>query len=414
MSNNSVYLVNVDGRLQMNQETVFTSPPICNQQPSNGNELANKNYVDSHAGTTGPTGAAGTNGVTGPTGSQGPTGIIGVTGINFGDYLYWNSSTWVVGDNNIKLGSLAGQTNQQVNAIAIGTSSGNYSQQAGAIAIGTNSGNYSQQAGAIAIGQGSGRSYQQTNAIAIGTSAGQTSQQSNAIAIGSSAGRNLQQINAISIGNLSGNSSQQSYAIAIGYNAGNNLQQSYAIAIGANAGVINQPTNSIVINASSTTISGITGSSCYIAPIRNNTGGGNGVLVYDATNFEVCQNTNKTFVINHPKDETKYLVHSCLEGPEAGVYYRGKDTIVNGEYKTIELPNYVSDLASDFSIQLTPIYCGKKLEQLYATPIENNSFRVYGENCSFWWLVQGKRFDIEVDPLKSSVDVKGSGPYKWI
>ena len=32
----------------------------------------------------------------------------------------------------------------------------------------------------------------------------------------------------------------------------------------------------------------------------------------------------KTFVIDHPDDENKYLVHVCLEGPEAGVYYRGK------------------------------------------------------------------------------------------
>jgi hypothetical protein len=37
----------------------------------------------------------------------------------------------------------------------------------------------------------------------------------------------------------------------------------------------------------------------------------------------------KTFIIEHPIDTSKYLIHACLEGPEAGVYYRGKATIDN-------------------------------------------------------------------------------------
>jgi len=122
----------------------------------------------------------------------------------------------------------------------------------------------------------------------------------------------------------------------------------------------------------------------------------------------------KSFVINHPDDENKYLVHACLEGSEAGVYYRGIGEITNNISATIHLPSYVRNLANSFTIQLTPIYSGKKIEQLYASKIENNSFNVYGENCEFYWLVQGKRCDIEVEPLKSSTIVKGNGPYTWI
>jgi hypothetical protein len=122
----------------------------------------------------------------------------------------------------------------------------------------------------------------------------------------------------------------------------------------------------------------------------------------------------KSFIINHPVDEAKYLVHACLEGPEAGVYYRGKGEILNNKYITINLPDYVENLATDFTIQITPIYCGKKIEQLYTSEVINNSFNVYGENCSFYWLVQGKRNNIEIEPLKSNVNVKGNGPYKWI
>jgi hypothetical protein len=54
------------------------------------------------------------------------------------------------------------------------------------------------------------------------------------------------------------------------------------------------------------------------------------------------------------------------------------------------------------------------LKQLYSSRIENNSFQVYGENCEFYWIVQGKRLDVEVEPLKNKISVKGSGPYTWI
>jgi hypothetical protein len=51
---------------------------------------------------------------------------------------------------------------------------------------------------------------------------------------------------------------------------------------------------------------------------------------------------------------------------------------------------------------------------LYTSKVVNNSFTVNGQNCEFFWLVQGKRTNIDVEPFKSSVDVKGTGPYKWI
>jgi hypothetical protein len=78
------------------------------------------------------------------------------------------------------------------------------------------------------------------------------------------------------------------------------------------------------------------------------------------------------------------------------------------------LPDYVEALAHDFTVQITPIFNGKKTNPLYTSEVENNSFTVYGENCKFFWFVQGKRNDIDVEPLKKNVDVKGTGPYRWI
>ena len=127
---------------------------------------------------------------------------------------------------------------------------------------------------------------------------------------------------------------------------------------------------------------------------------------------------SKTFVIDHPYDETKYLVHACLEGPESGVYYRGEGIISDNISITIDLPYYVEKLATNFTVQVTQIYEDENSENtsvnLKCSRVKNGQFKVYGENCGFFWIVYGTRNTIPVEPLKSETDVKGSGPYKWI
>ena len=123
---------------------------------------------------------------------------------------------------------------------------------------------------------------------------------------------------------------------------------------------------------------------------------------------------SKTFIINHPIDPNRYLVHGCLEGPEVGVYYRGISEIVNNESLTIELPSYVSRWAKDFIVNVTAIYDGKIKIYAVSQVDENGKFNVYGENGKFNWIAIGKRDSLIVEPLKSEINVKGSGPYKWI
>jgi|MesohylFT_1024984.scaffolds.fasta_scaffold05084_2 hypothetical protein len=124
---------------------------------------------------------------------------------------------------------------------------------------------------------------------------------------------------------------------------------------------------------------------------------------------------SKTFIVNHPLDASKYLIHACLEGPEAGVYYRGKTTIENNESVTIQLPDYVAPLATNFTIQITSIYSKERSEPNFfeVSEIENNSFTVYGKNGSFYWYVYGMKNEILVEPYKNSIVVNGNGPYKW-
>jgi hypothetical protein len=132
----------------------------------------------------------------------------------------------------------------------------------------------------------------------------------------------------------------------------------------------------------------------------------------------------KSFVINHPLNTDKYLVHACLEGPESGVYYRGKGVIENNVSVEIEMPDYASALATDFTIQVTPIFNASnatvngltKLLVYNVSDIINNRFTVYGENGSFFWTVVGRRMDatFNIEPLKTDVQLKGDGPYLYI
>ena len=122
----------------------------------------------------------------------------------------------------------------------------------------------------------------------------------------------------------------------------------------------------------------------------------------------------KTFIIDHPIDSNRYLVHGCLEGPELGIYYRGKASIID-DVVTIHLPDYVRAIGSEFTVQITPIFNGVKRTTNYeVTEVLDGSFSVYGPSGDFFWHVYGKRSNLQVEPIKSEVEVKGSGPYQWL
>jgi hypothetical protein len=135
-------------------------------------------------------------------------------------------------------------------------------------------------------------------------------------------------------------------------------------------------------------------------------------LVYDASTNEIAYNTTKTFVIDHPSDHQKYLVHACLEGPEAGVYYRGSGFIQADSSTTVLLPYYVDKIATNFTVHLTPL--GKKAS-LWSSKVLNNQFTVYSDSqVEFNYIVYGTRIEIETEPSKKDFIINGSGPYAWL
>ena len=113
----------------------------------------------------------------------------------------------------------------------------------------------------------------------------------------------------------------------------------------------------------------------------------------DVTANGITLSSRKDFDIPHPTKDGWRLRHVCLEGPEAGVYIRGK---LKGT--TITVPEYWKGLVDEDSItvHLTPIGSG---QNLYVDSIEWGR-RIQVRNASggpieCFYLIQGERKDGE-------------------
>jgi hypothetical protein len=117
----------------------------------------------------------------------------------------------------------------------------------------------------------------------------------------------------------------------------------------------------------------------------------------DINNFNTINANVKNFDIVHPvKGEPWRLQYTSLEGPEAGVYLRGKTT-----EKIIKLPDYWTGLVHDDSVtvQLTPI--GGPCVH-YVVEVTDNKVYIDCQdgqpNC--YYTIYGKRKDVEGPKLE--------------
>jgi hypothetical protein len=87
----------------------------------------------------------------------------------------------------------------------------------------------------------------------------------------------------------------------------------------------------------------------------------------------------KNFVVRDPLDDSKFLFHSCLEGPEHGVFYRGEVT-TEGGVAEVALPDYFEALnyPEDRSILLTQVFEDDDVELalLAGSRIVDGKFRI--------------------------------------
>ena len=103
----------------------------------------------------------------------------------------------------------------------------------------------------------------------------------------------------------------------------------------------------------------------------------------------------KSFVIDHPTKPGMRLRYGSLEGPENGVYIRGR---LSGN-NTIELPAYWTKLVdpNSITVDLTPM---GKHQKLYVERIENNTVVVgngnlFGKDIDCFYTVWAERCDVE-------------------
>ncbi len=115
----------------------------------------------------------------------------------------------------------------------------------------------------------------------------------------------------------------------------------------------------------------------------------------------------KNFVIDHPLKKGYQLVHSSLEGPEVGVYYRGTARLLNGKTKVI-LPDYFDVLTRDRSATVLLTARGATPFLLSYDGFDEKGFVVHGTlpDGEFDWEVKATRQDvppIEVERIKQQL-----------
>ena len=131
----------------------------------------------------------------------------------------------------------------------------------------------------------------------------------------------------------------------------------------------------------------------------------------------------KTFIIQHPNQSNKFLVHATLEGPENAVFYRGTAELTDGETE-ITLPPYFESLtkAEGRTIVLSNVdgFDQLAIKTTQGKQIYQGRFTVFAENPNskqrFNWEVKAVRNDVDqlqTEPDKTDLTVANFGPYTF-
>jgi hypothetical protein len=103
--------------------------------------------------------------------------------------------------------------------------------------------------------------------------------------------------------------------------------------------------------------------------------------------------TVKSFVIEHPNKPGWKLRHGTLEGPENGVYVRGRT-----KERTVKLPEYWKNLVDESSItvHLTPIGSPSVI-YVVTTSISEFSVECLDNDIEYYYKAQAERTDFTFD-----------------
>lgn len=121
------------------------------------------------------------------------------------------------------------------------------------------------------------------------------------------------------------------------------------------------------------------------------------------------RSTLKSFSIAHPLRPGEQLLHGSLEGPEAGVYYRGEG-VLDGGTAVVRLPDYFEALTrpENRTVQLTAK--GQEPFLLSYEDVADGRFIVHGSKSDgrFAWEVRAVRADVAPLVVESGPRSPGS------
>ena len=254
----------------------------------------------------------------------------------------------------------------------------------------------------IVLGTNAGRQVAEIeNSVILGTQAGEYASGRQNVNLGNLAGQYSNGINNVYVGTLNGKDLVGSFNVIVGSQSASSLGfSSFSVLIGS---FLETPTTDNYLAIGN-------GSNPLI------TGNFNDRNLFINGNLFVNGNS-KTFVINHPTKNNKYLVHACLEGPENAVFYRGHINIEK-QWGLGILPEYFRKLVhhNSVTVQLTPV---KSLANvcLWDIDFDKNEFYIKGsEDCKVAYHVFATRKDISdlVFEVDAAIPFKGDGPYTYI
>jgi hypothetical protein len=133
-----------------------------------------------------------------------------------------------------------------------------------------------------------------------------------------------------------------------------------------------------------------------------------GVVTAPAFRGNINVQSWKGFDIKHPNKSNHRLRHICLEGPEAGVYFRGRLTGKN----IINLPNYWDGLVDPETITVTLTQIGSSQDLIIDAIEWGKRVKVRsgnGTNIDCYYVIHAARIDGE--PL--IVEYEGETPAEY-
>ncbi|MEO3869050.1 hypothetical protein ABGB18_09495 [Nonomuraea sp. B12E4] len=115
----------------------------------------------------------------------------------------------------------------------------------------------------------------------------------------------------------------------------------------------------------------------------------------------------KSFIIDHPVHEDRYLAHACTESPNAGVEYWGETTLDDAGQAIVTLPDYFEALTLKDGRAVAVNTRTDEIRNASATYPTDGTFRIHGApGVRMTWIVAARTGPEVADPARGEYHVQ--------